>query len=84
MLPAIYLDADLRCVTPADAARGRLGVAFGLPGQPVCRLALSLADAEALARCLKGYIESRGDTQSPMSPLMSSSPKSVPSDGVNT
>lgn len=81
-LPPVYVDARWRCVTPVCPARGSLGVAFDVPGQPPVRLALPVDDARALMGLLSDYVNSPAGTQSPMSELMPSAERSVPSEGV--
>ena len=64
MLPAIYLNANLRNITPLCPNRLRMGLGFDLPGQPVTRLAIDLANAQFLRDELDGYIKSFTGTQS--------------------
>lgn len=80
-LPAQYTDAGVRCVLPVCPVRGRFGLALDVPGQPPMRLALTPEAAQFLRACLDDYVQSPAGIQSPMSSLMSSSPRSVPSDG---
>lgn len=82
-LSKIYLSATVRNVTPRCSQTGAFGVGFNLPGCGPVRLALSAADAQFLAEELAGYIALSTGSQLPMSLLMSSSPKSVPSEGEN-
>ena len=60
LLPVIYLDADVRNVTPVCPGRKRLGLGLDIPGQPTVRVAITLAharflrdslDAEGIAPC---------------------------------
>ena len=80
-LPSLYLAAALRNVTPVCPEQKRLGVGFDIPGAAPMRLALTVADAQALANVLADYINCAAGTQSPISSLISSASMSVPSDG---
>lgn len=84
MLPASYIQADTRNVTPVCPQTQRIGIGFYLMTGGVVRMALSLKDARWLRDCLNGYINSPAGTQSPGSELSPSVPMSVPSEGVNT
>ena len=78
-----YQDAGWRNVTPVCPQTTRIGIGFDVATGPV-RLALSLEHATELVACLDGYIKAFAGSQSCGSGLMSSAPKSVPSDGVKT
>jgi len=82
MLPAEYLNADVRNVTPVCLDRMRIGVGFDVGALPV-RVALDLAGAKCLRTLLDDYINSFARTHSEGSQLIPSEPKSVPSGGVN-
>lgn len=82
-LPAIYLDAKARNVTPFCPSRDRLGLGFDIPGQEPVRLALTLESARFIQTYLESYIKEFAGTQRPMSALISSESKSVSSDGEN-
>lgn len=83
MLPPIYQDATVRCVIPLCPVRECLGLGIQQADGSVLRFALDAAGVELLRLSLADYCQSPAGTQSPMSPLMSSDPKSVPSVGVN-
>lgn len=83
MLPKIYLDAAVRNVTPVCPERQRLGVGLQLDSGEVIRVALDEAGVAFMAACLADYWSSAAGRQSPGSELMSSSSKSVPSEGEN-
>ena len=80
-LPAIYLDAQVRNVTPYCNGRARLGLGLDILGQPTVRVAITLDHAQFLRDSLDGYIKSAAGTHQPMSGLISSSASSVPSEG---
>lgn len=81
-LPSVYIDADLRAVTPVDTGRGRLGVAFDT-AIGVVRIAIDTAAAAALAREIAAYVStSRPGFQSPRSDDSPSS-AGLPQDGQN-
>lgn len=109
-IPAIYLDAAWRNVTPADEGSGRIGVGFDIEGYEPVRLALTLEGALAFAATLiehitvgmpsclpltaatreeslaaldelRAYKKTSACSQRPMSALISSESKSVPSAG---
>ena len=48
-LPAIYLDAKARNVTPFCESRRRVGLGFDIPGQEPVRVALPGTQIDALA-----------------------------------
>ena len=81
MLPESYIDADMRCVQPFCAERGRLGIAVDIWLEPTIRIALTPVAATFLRDCLSDYINCLAGTQSPGSELMPSAPVLVPSDG---
>lgn len=56
-LPAIYLDAKARNVTPFCPGRDRLGLGFDIPGQEPVRVALTLESARFLQTSLEEYIK---------------------------
>lgn len=56
LLPAIYLDADMRNVTPVCPGRKRLGLGLDIPGQPTVRVAITLEHAQFLRDSLDDYI----------------------------
>ena len=56
-LPAIYLDAKARIVTPLLPGRARLGLGFDIPGQETVRVALTLESARFLMTSLEEYIK---------------------------
>jgi hypothetical protein len=63
LLPAIYLDADARNVTPACPGRKRLGLGLDIPGQPTVRVAITLAHARFLRDSLDDYISDSAGCQ---------------------
>lgn len=79
LLPVIYLDADVRNVTPVCPGRKRLGLGLDIPGQPTVRVAITLEHARFLRDSLNGYISDSAGCQRPMAELMPSSPHTVPS-----
>jgi hypothetical protein len=83
MLPAIFQDVSDRCVTPFDPQRSRVGIAFDLPDGTVVRYALTAKHARDLARVLLTYSNLPASTQSRMSELNPSKPRSVPSGAEN-
>ena len=56
-LPAIYLDAKARNVTPFCESRRRVGLGFDIPGQEPVRVALTLESARFLQTSLEEYIK---------------------------
>lgn len=83
-LRSAWAQASVRCTT-RPSADGRMGVAFNVPGQPVVRLSITMADARFLIDGLRDAMDHSScaaGTQSPMSALMSSEPRSVPSEGA--
>lgn len=84
MLPAVWQDAHLRNTTPVCPVRKRIGIGFDIPNQGTVRIALTLAEAQALQEDLALYIKSRASTQSDGSELSPSEPVRVPSEGVKT
>lgn len=82
MLKAEYMEATVHNVTPVCTVRERLGLGIRRADGSVLRFALDAAGVELLRAALADYCQSPAGTQSPMSPLMSSNPKSVPSEGV--
>ena len=80
-LPAIYLDAEVRNVTPYCNGRARLGLGLDIAGLPTVRVALTLDHARFLRDCLSDYISASAGSHQPMSGLISSSASSVPSEG---
>lgn len=92
--PTSYLPAEWRGALPPDAA-GRLAFSLDLPDGSVARYTLSAEHAQHLRETLDpaswGPVEYDAASlaylqrnQSNGSALMPSSPKSAPSDGVNT
>lgn len=57
-LPAIYLDAQVRNVTPYCHGRARLGLGLDIAGLPTVRVALTLDHAQFLRDYLDEYINS--------------------------
>lgn len=55
-LPAEYQDASWRCTLPNDYVRGRVGIAFDVPGQTL-RLALDFRSATHVFETLRHYFE---------------------------
>ncbi len=84
MLPTIYKDALVRCVTQVCPSRLRIGVGFDIGESTPLHLALDLVDARDLVLLLEDYISFFAGSQSPGSELSPSAPVSVPSDGVKT
>ena len=80
-LPGIYLDATVRNITPLCSVRSRLGLGFDMPGQAPIRLAITVEHAAQLLTALQDYMKLAAGSQSPMSPLISSESRSVPSEG---
>jgi hypothetical protein len=82
--PASFMPAAFRCTLPPEHD-GAQAVAFTLHDGSVVRLLLPAHSVRALRETLaEGYFSNvDAGTQSPMSALMPSSPKSVPSEGVN-
>ena len=80
-LPAIYLDAAVRNVTPVCPGRERLGLGLDIPGQETVRVAITLDHAQFLRAYLDDYINSSAGTHQPMSGLISKSASDAPSDG---
>lgn len=56
-LPATYLDAKARNVTPFCPGRDRLGLGFDIQGQVTVRVALTLESARVLMTSLEEYIK---------------------------
>ena len=83
MLPYLYIDANLRNVTPICPERNRLGIGFDLPFNKLVRVAITQDQAKVLRTVLDDYISSFAGSQSPGSELIPSVSISVPSDGVN-
>lgn len=81
LLPAIYLDADVRNITPVCTGRKRLGMGLDIPGQPTVRVAITLEHAQFLRDYLNDYISASAGCQRPMSGLMSNASSTVPSEG---
>ncbi len=63
LLPAIYLDADVRNVTPVCPGRKRLGLGLDIPGQPTVRVAITLEHAQFLRDSLNDYISASAGCQ---------------------
>ncbi|MFG0593593.1 hypothetical protein ACF8OH_03670 [Delftia sp. WSY_9] len=63
LLPAIYLDADVRNVTPVCPGRKRLGLGLDIPGQPTVRVAITLEHAQFLRDSLNDYISAAAGGQ---------------------
>lgn len=64
-----WTHASIRCTT-RPSTDGRMGVAFNVPGQPVVRLSITLADAQFLLKGLHDAFDHSScaaGTQSPMS-----------------
>lgn len=80
-LPAIYLDAAVRNITPVCPGRERLGLGLDIPGQATVRVAITMDHAQFLRDYLTNYINDAAGTQKPISRLISSESKSVPSEG---
>lgn len=83
--PTSYLQASWRCTLPVDAD-GRMGIGLNLADGTVVRVSLDMASAQGLAETVLQYIDqakSAAGSQSPMSELSPSSPRSVPSEGEN-
>lgn len=80
-LPPIYLDADVRNVTPFCPSRARYGLGLDIPNQPTVRVAITLDHARFLRDALSNYISASAGSHQPMSGLISSSASSVPSEG---
>lgn len=57
-LPAVYLDAEVRNVTPFCHVRARLGLGLDIAGLPTVRVAITLDHACFLRDCLDDYINS--------------------------
>ena len=57
-LPAIYLDAQVRNVTPYCHGRARLGLGLDIAGLPTVRVALTLDHARFLRDYLDDFINS--------------------------
>jgi hypothetical protein len=81
MLPPIYLDAAARNVTPVCSQRDRIGLGFDIEGQATVRVAITLEHAAFLVVALANYMNSAAADQAPISRLISSESKSVPSEG---
>lgn len=81
LLPPIYLDADVRNITPVCPGRARLGLGFDIAGQNTVRMAITMDHAQFLRDYLNDYINASAGTQKPMSELILSSSKAVPSEG---
>ncbi len=80
-LPAVYLDAEVRNVTPFCDGRARLGLGLDIAGLPTVRVAITLDHAQFLRDYLSDYISVLAGSHQPMSGLISSSASSVPSEG---
>jgi hypothetical protein len=80
LLPAIYLDADVRNVTPVCPGRKRLGLGLDIPGQPTVRVSITLEHAQFLRDSLNDYISASAGCQRPMSELMPNLSSTVPSE----
>lgn len=63
LLPAIYLDADVRNVTPVCPGRKRIGLGLDLPGHPTVRVAITLEHAEFLRDSLNDFISTSAGCQ---------------------
>ena len=83
--PSSYQPATWRGTLPPDAHTGNQGISFNLSDGAVLRLRLSQAAVrDVLETLAPGYwLRSAQGNHSVASSLMSSDPKSVPSDGVN-
>lgn len=57
-LPAFYLDAEVRNVTPYCNGRARLGLGLDIAGLPTVRVALTLDHARFLRDCMDDFINS--------------------------
>lgn len=80
-LPPIYLDAAVRNVTPVCPGRLRLGLGLDIEGLPTVRVAITLDHAQFLRDYLSDYISASAGSHQPMSGLISSSARLVPSEG---
>jgi len=63
LLPAIYLDAGVRNVTPVCPGRKRLGLGLDIPGQSTVRVAITLEHAQFLRDSLDDYISASAGCQ---------------------
>ncbi|MHB1051367.1 MAG: hypothetical protein ACYC09_14910 [Bacteroidota bacterium] len=79
-LPESYKRAAGRCVTRVDGAASVIGVAFDAADGSVIRVALPVEHAKSLAESILYYLDI---SQSPKSSDISSSPRSIPDDGMN-
>lgn len=82
MLAHAYLNAQARNVTPICVERRRLGLGLELESGQVIRVAITAQCAAGLVSALADYVKSAAGSQSPMSELIASDPRSTPSEGV--
>lgn len=77
-LPAVYVTARFRNVTPVDEFTQEIGIGFDLADGTVLRLALPVTAAQKLAECLADYLNL---SHSGRSGEMASDPKLMPEGG---
>ena len=83
-IPTSYRAAQLRGVLPVDDVHQITACSFDLPDGSIVRLSFSVKDAADLAHSILNYLSDHLDrVQSPKSSDISSSPRSIPDEGMN-